>query len=238
MNKKILLLIALAAAVLALSGCFRKSIESAPPVKRPAAQDGTGPAEKPGIISETYSMGADRPEVMDESVAVKPAENDGPIEVEAAVEETVRPDIGGDDLAEDALPEPGAAARKPAEQPEIAVTDPRAKAAFEPVADPEDEQVMDMEPGGEMPEPSSSAMPAIAETGPYYVQVGAFSDLENANKVLAGLLSDGYKGSMLEKTGNSMYRVRAGAFENKDDAARALEGLKAAFPNGFVLKAE
>ena len=81
-------------------------------------------------------------------------------------------------------------------------------------------------------------MSVVAETGPYYVQVGAFSDLENANKVLAGLLSDGYKGSMLEKTDNGMYRVHAGAFENKDDAALALESLKAGFPNGFVLKVE
>ncbi|BDQ34536.1 SPOR domain-containing protein [Pseudodesulfovibrio portus] len=251
MNKKIFLLIVLVAAVLALSGCFRKSIDSGQPVKRPASQDEPGPAKEPGIISETYTVGgeeppvieethevgADRPEVIDESFDVKPAENDGPIEVEAAVEETDRPDVGGDDLAEEALPAPEAA-QEPAAQPETAVVDPEAKAAFEPVADPEDEQVMAMEPAETDPEPPSTAMPVIVETGPYYVQVGAFSDLENANKVLAGLLADGYKGSMLEKTDNGMYRVHAGAFENTDDAAVALEDLKTAFPNGFVLKVE
>ena len=41
----------------------------------------------------------------------------------------------------------------------------------------------------------------------YYVQVGAFSDMENANKVLAGLISDGYAGSKLATTSSGLYQI-------------------------------
>lgn len=249
MKKCIFLLLTLGVMTLTLGGCFRKSIESAPPAKKPVAQEQVAQAEEPGLISETHSVGgseppvieethdktASAPQVIDESSDLPPAEGDGPIEVEAAVRETDRPDIGGADLAEEPMPEPEPVTEA-AEQVETAEADPQAVEAFEPVADPEDEQVMDMaEPTAET---ASVEMPNAAETGDYYVQVGAFSDLENANKVLAGLLSDGYKGSMLVKTDTGMYRVRAGAFADTDAASQALEALKADYPNGFVLKAE
>lgn len=60
----------------------------------------------------------------------------------------------------------------------------------------------------------------------YYVQVGAFSDLENANKALATLLSDGYKGSRLSKTDNELFRVQAGAFPDETSAEKALLNLQ------------
>lgn len=258
MRKAIFPLIVLAAA-LALSGCLRKSIDNSPPARRPVAEEGAGPDEKPGIISETYTVGEERrpaieethrvgedgPEIIDESTDVQAAGDDGPVEVKAVVEETDRPDIGGDDLAEEAT----APAQPAAEKAETAPVDPQARAAFEhapdpaplaepePATDPENETV----PTGEALELKAPAAPAAAaaaalETGPYFVQVGAFSDLENANKVLAGLLSDGYKGSMLEKTDTGMYRVHAGAFADEAGADAALDALKADFPKGFVIK--
>ncbi|MBG0791025.1 MAG: SPOR domain-containing protein [Desulfovibrionaceae bacterium] len=252
MRKSIFLLIALAVAALALSGCLRKSIDSSPPAKRPASQDGSGPAEKPEIISETYTVGGEKdpiieethevgstqPTIIDESTDVKNAQDDGPIEVRAVVEETEQPDIGGDDLAEEPAPDVKPAAPETAEMVDTAPADPKAKAAFEPVDDPEDEQVLDLESAPNAGEVPSAQPPVAQEVGPYYVQVGAFSDLENANKVLAGLLSDGYKGTMLEKTDAGMYRVHAGAFADQHGADAALEALKAEFPNGFVLKIE
>lgn len=253
MKKHIFLLIALAVTVLALSGCFRKSVDSSPPARRPVAQGQTGPSEKSVIISETHTVGEDKPAiiedtyevdaaepmVIDESHDVQPAGDQGPIEVEAVVKETSRPDVGGDDLAEEALPEQEPAMQAAEEQADTAAADAKAEAAFEPATDPEDEQVLDT---AGTPEETTDTpltqMPTATETGSYHVQVGAFSDLENANKVLSRLLSDGYKGSTLEKGDTGMYRVRAGAFADKDAADAALEALRADFPGGFVLKAE
>ncbi len=70
----------------------------------------------------------------------------------------------------------------------------------------------------------------------YYVQVGAFSDMENANKVLAGLISDGYAGSKLATTSSGLYRVQAGTFPDKAAAEAALMVLKTEYPKGYILK--
>jgi DedD protein len=69
----------------------------------------------------------------------------------------------------------------------------------------------------------------------YYVQVGAFSDLENANRALARLLSDGYEGSKLSKTEDGLFRVQAGTFSDKVLAGEALSKLLADYPKGFIL---
>lgn len=70
----------------------------------------------------------------------------------------------------------------------------------------------------------------------YYVQVGAFSDLANANNVLAKLIAEGYAGSKLISTGTGLYRVQAGAFTDRTSADDALARLLEEYPNGFVLK--
>lgn len=72
----------------------------------------------------------------------------------------------------------------------------------------------------------------------YYVQVGAFSEMENANKVLADLISQGYKGSKLVKAEDGLYRVQAGAFADKVAASEALSTLQGRFPKGFILKSK
>ena len=69
----------------------------------------------------------------------------------------------------------------------------------------------------------------------YYVQIGAFSDLENANRALARLLSDGYEGSRLSKTEDGLFRVQAGTFPDEASAGEALSKLLADYPKGFVL---
>jgi len=84
---------------------------------------------------------------------------------------------------------------------------------------------------------TAETQPAIAPMGEmYFVQVGAFSDLENANAVLARLLSDGYKGSKLSKTADGLFRVQAGAFSDQASAEAVMQALKSEFPKGFVLK--
>jgi cell division protein FtsN len=84
---------------------------------------------------------------------------------------------------------------------------------------------------------ATDAVPvAVTQGGQYYVQVGAFSDLENANRALARLIAEGYKGSKLDATADGLYRVQAGAFADPDEAGAALERLQAEYPKGFVLK--
>lgn len=70
----------------------------------------------------------------------------------------------------------------------------------------------------------------------YYIQVGAFSDVENANKVLARLIGDGYTGSKLAKTDDGLFRVQAGAFPDREAAEDAFLRLEPEFPKGFILK--
>ncbi len=91
--------------------------------------------------------------------------------------------------------------------------------------------------------PNATAQPAATQTSTvadakYYVQVGAFSDLENANQALARLLSDGYKGSKLDATSDGLFRVQAGAFDDRKAAEAALDRLRAQYPKGFVLKTD
>ena len=102
MKKHLFLLTALAVTSLALSGCLRKSVDSSPPAKRPVAQEQTAPAEKPGIISETYNVGGNEPAIIEDTVDVNTSEptvidesydvrsdgDQGPIEVEAEVRGT------------------------------------------------------------------------------------------------------------------------------------------------------
>lgn len=70
----------------------------------------------------------------------------------------------------------------------------------------------------------------------FYIQVGAFSDMENANNVLSKLIGEGYKGSKLVDTGSGLYRVQAGAFADQDAANEALSKLQNEYPKGFILK--
>lgn len=96
--------------------------------------------------------------------------------------------------------------------------------------------------------PEVVAQPVVVQTTPqkaeakadpqgdiYYVQIGAFSDLENANRALARILSDGYKGSKLSRTEDGLFRVQAGTFPDKVSAEEALSKLLADYPKGFIL---
>jgi cell division protein FtsN len=85
---------------------------------------------------------------------------------------------------------------------------------------------------------TAATQPRAGADANYYVQVGAFSDLENANQALARLLSDGYKGSKLDATSDGLFRVQAGAFDDREAAEAALDRLRAQYPKGFVLKTD
>ncbi|WP_207260801.1 SPOR domain-containing protein [Desulfovibrio sp. Huiquan2017] len=253
--KKTILALAVLTVALILSGCFRKHIESAPPVKQPA-QTQTAPAERP-IIEETHVVAEEKP-------------LDGPVEevyeVDAAKQAGKQaPAVGETELAEEPLPDadqlkreaeaaaaqgapPATEAAERAEQaaqatpapaatpvPAVATAPAAAAQTAKPLppANPEDEVVGI----GDVGEASgATAASTLAPGGPYYVQVGAFSDVENANRALERLIADGYKGSVLVKTDEGLFRVQAGSFPDEATAGAALEKLKADYPKGFVLK--
>jgi len=215
---------AMTAMLILTTGCARKHIVSSPPTEEPAKQVEVTPApqpeaaqEQPGLIDETYEVDA-------------PEEAGAP---EAKIEES--------DLAEDVTPAPAKVDGEMAEPAKTevqeanemkeeaaaaAVATPEAEAAAKPV---EEQTAADVSE----PEVEEEATPL---TGMYYVQIGAFSDLENANRALARLLSDGYKGSRLSKMDDGLFRVQAGAFPDETSAGEALSKLLTDYPKGFVLK--
>lgn len=110
----------------------------------------------------------------------------------------------------------------------------------EPIAAPVEEAITKDSPEAKAMEETVTKAEEAVTPAPmadmYYVQVGAFSDLENANNVLAKLIAQGYKGSKLAKTEAGLFRVQAGAFTDEVDASEALSELQAEFPKGFILK--
>ncbi|WP_319582362.1 SPOR domain-containing protein [uncultured Pseudodesulfovibrio sp.] len=244
MKKTILALAVLTAAALVLGGCFRKHIESAPPTRQPAQ---TVTAEPP-VIEETYVVGEDKPldEPIDEVYEVDAAKQPG----------TQAPAVGEADLAEEPLPdadqlkreaEAAAAQSKPAEPAAAtapgAATPPAAPVqtaeakpapARKPV-NPEDE-VVGIGDVADADVAAAAVTTTATVSGPYYVQVGAFSDEKNADRALQRLIEDGYKGSVMVKTDEGLFRVQAGSFPDEASAGAALDKLKTDYPKGFVLK--
>jgi cell division protein FtsN len=240
MKKIIQVMAVLAVAAFALSGCFRKHIESAPPVRQPVR---TEPAHQP-VIEETHVVGDEKP-------------LDGPVdevyEVDAAKQAgTETPAVGETDLAEEPMPD-AAQLKREAESAAAQETDQAAARAAEqaaaspavpqaavpaatpaaPATNPEDEVVGI----GDVRQATGADSAATATaSGPYYVQVGAFSDMENADRALKRLIADGYKGSVMIKTDEGLFRVQAGSFPDETAAGAALEELRTDYPNGFVLK--
>ncbi len=70
----------------------------------------------------------------------------------------------------------------------------------------------------------------------FYIQVGTFSELENANKVLSSLIEAGYSGSKLVMNDDGQFRVQAGAFTDKEAAREALSKLMETFDGAFIIK--
>ncbi|EGB15113.1 Sporulation domain-containing protein [Pseudodesulfovibrio mercurii] len=251
--KKIILALAALAAALVLGGCFRQHIESAPPVRQPA-QTTAAPAQP--VIEETHVVGDEKPldgpvEEVYEVDAAKQAGQQAPAVGEADLAEESLPDADqlkreaeaaaaqGTPPAKTAVPAQAAPAPVAAQAAPAAPAAPAVKAP----TNPEDE-VVGIGDETEMPgaaavaapaEPPVAA-PAVAAGGPYYVQVGAFSDVTNANRALERLIADGYKGSVMVKTDEGLFRVQAGSFPDEATAGAALEKLKADYPKGFVLK--
>ncbi|CCH49407.1 SPOR domain-containing protein [Pseudodesulfovibrio piezophilus] len=211
MKKHLCTLLSTVAAVMvvfSLGGCFRKHIVSSPPAQRPAQSVKAAPqqAVRPEVVEET-------PEVIEETYVV-----DAPTEANAPA-----PKVEESDLAEESVGK--------VEEKVTASAAEAAPAKAEITAEVREEKET-LAAVSEAMEETSTVMTG----GAYYIQVGAFSDLENANKALSKLIAAGYKGSQLVRTDTGLFRVQAGAFSTQEEAEDALMELLSSYPKGFVLQ--
>lgn len=91
-----------------------------------------------------------------------------------------------------------------------------------------------VEVAGEVP----GAAPDGELPGPFYVQVGAFANRANAEKLASRMLRAGYAGTRINDKdigGTQFFRVHAGAFPTMDAAERARQHLGAAHAGAFVI---
>jgi rare lipoprotein A len=74
--------------------------------------------------------------------------------------------------------------------------------------------------------------------GRFFVQVGAFSFRENADKMLRALQNAGYKSTRIvlaDVDGRNFWRVQVGEFPSLDQAEKVLESLASRNPSAFVI---
>lgn len=100
------------------------------------------------------------------------------------------------------------------EKPAVAVAEAVKPAVQQPKPEPEQPR-----PEPERPKPESQAAPASSATGMWAVQLGSFSNKENAEKLAADLRKQGYAAflSQLTTDKGTLHRVRIGP--QKDRAA-------------------
>lgn len=218
------MVMACVAATLVMSGCFRKHISSTPPAARPAHPVKVEPAAKPAPAP----VKEEKLEIIEDTIVVNAAP-----EEKKAVETVKEGDLGAEEIVQP-KPEPEA---EPVKEVAKVEKEPKAAEPTKAPVHPEDE-VVDIDGAVVVKEAKTASTPTepaiMGEM--YYVQIGAFSELENANNVLAGLLDAGYKGSKLSKSPTGLYRVQAGAFTDMDEAEASLNALKSDYPKAFVLK--
>lgn len=194
--------------VIFMGGCMRKHVVSSPPAQKPAERMESTPAPEPTVMKENSGL-------IEETYVVDAPADDAP---KTTVQE-------GDLVDEPTAEKAAAPASEAVNMDDSSKAVPATTAATTQPVSPDAVQAE-----REVVEETAASSDAM-----YYVQVGAFTDLENANRALARLLSDGYKGSRLSKTDEGLFRVQAGAFTDEDSANEALLKLQADYPKGFVL---
>ncbi len=88
----------------------------------------------------------------------------------------------------------------------------------QPATQPSEEQIAATQPTGQV---TTVSVPAVTHL---YVQVGAFSTLENARRIQSRI-GNGLTISTIERNGQKLYRVRLGPFDQVADADQALAHL-------------
>jgi len=119
--------------------------------------------------------------------------------------------------ANNATPVPSRETAKPAESP------PESKAESKPEDKPVAAAPQPVTPAVKRDEPAPvpvAAPPRVSSTGMWAVQLGSFSNKENADKLAADLRKQGYAAflSQLQTDGGQLHRVRIGPQKDRDSA--------------------
>lgn len=137
-----------------------------------------------------------------------------------------------------AAPEETAAESEPAGAARQETPDPASQAAGESRPEPQPERQPEPEPE---PEPKSAAAPA-AQPSPaaeslWAVQLGSFSNEENAEGLAADLRDQGFAAflSRVQSGGRTLHRVRVGPQGSRDEAEKVAAALAKAGQKGQVV---
>jgi cell division protein FtsN len=93
--------------------------------------------------------------------------------------------------------------------------------------------------GAELPENAKPLPPAV-DPFIYFVQVGAYSNADDAEQQRAKLALSGFRAAVTEReqNGRTVHRVRLGPFEKKDDADTQQDRVKAIAPEAALVRVE
>jgi cell division protein FtsN len=96
--------------------------------------------------------------------------------------------------------------------------------------------------GANTPAAKPAQVAAAGGTDPfiYYVQVGAFSNPDDAEQLRAKLALSGFRATITEReqNGRTVHRVRLGPFDTKDDADAQQDRAKAIVPEAALVRLE
>jgi DedD protein len=133
------------------------------------------------------------------------------------------------DIVSERVPLPGQAAETP--QPEPEQTAQNAQPDPEPRPEPEEK------PAPSEPAAQQAAVPADSPTGMWAVQLGSFTNQQNAERLAADLRKQGFAAflSQLSTASGQLHRVRIGPQKDRESAEAIAEKLAKAGHKGQVV---
>lgn len=144
-----------------------------------------------------------------------------------AVEEAVAPQeepgegvSGGDEVAKDSPASP----REESDETKSA----EVKESVDPTASESDDSADSEDSADEAPQASDDSLPQTSQNGEFVVQLGSFSDEQNAQTLARSVESSGFDVSIepLFSDQGTVWRVRVGPYQSRDLANEATERLR------------
>lgn len=137
------------------------------------------------------------------------------------------------EAVKDSAKEPGKepskdTAKSDAAKADAAKSEPKAAAVVKPDSKSDPKPAVTADPIGDLAKAKSSA--GAVDPFTYFIQVGAYRTVEDAESWRAKLLLSGIESKVTEReqSGRPIFRVRVGPFEKKDEADKAKERIDAA----------
>ena len=172
-----------------------------------------GPSDEPEVVTETVTLPGQNDQERTQQTIVLDRDRSQPVPASRSGE------------TESAAPEPQQAAQKEAPQATVAAA-PAARSAVSSVARSTNE-----------PSPEPSSIASQSTTGMWAVQLGSFSNKENAERLAADLRDRGFAAFLSEvyDSGNALQRVRIGPQKDRASAEAVATQLAQAGHEGRVV---